>query len=440
MAINVLYEFVYHDKILKNVIVRCAGILDWKARRTLYLIIVYAIGLSITFLSLTRIEKDEILAIIIWTIIATPFENNPIRVKPQQQFTLSFAVHLAVLVIYGYWVTIVVAALVSTITDFYNKKKIIKLLFNVSQFSITLYLAGIIFYSLKNSFGIFALPEDLPAFLGASVVYIVVNLCLVSIIVSLSIKKKFINVLKRDLGMVILYFAALAPMSMLMVLLYKEQPLTMVLIIPPLAMAHASFRDYSSLQVETKKTLEILADIVDRRDRYTAEHSKRVAAYACAIADEMDLGDIDKDTIESAGRVHDLGKIAISDSVLFKKGSLTSEEMDIMKTHPEIAHDILESMRMYKSGAEIVKAHHERYDGMGYARGLKGKKIPLGARILAVADAFDAMTSDRPYRKALTVEEAQRELERNVGRQFDPLVVAAFIKVLEKNNKQPGVG
>ncbi len=414
--------------------------MDWKAKQAIYLIIVCSIGLSLTFLSFTRIEKGEILAIIIWTIIAIPFENKPIKVIPELHFTLSFAFHLTILVIHGYWVAVVVAALVNAITDFYNKKGIAKLLFNVSQFSIILYLAGIVFYALKDSPGIFALPEDLPAFMGATVVYIIVNLCLVSFIVSLSLKKRFFYVLKRDLGMVLLYYTAVAPMSMLMVLLYTERPLTMVLIIPPLALAHAGFRNYNSLQIETKKTLEILADIVDRRDRYTAEHSKRVEAYARSIADAMDLIDVEKDTIASAARVHDLGKIAISDSVLLKKGTLTSEEMSIMKSHPEVARDILNSMRMYKSGAAIVQAHHERYDGMGYARGLKGKKIPLGARILAVADAFDAMTTDRPYRKALTVEEARQELERNTGSQFDPVVVQVFIMVLEKNDYQLGVG
>lgn len=405
-----------------------------KAR--LYLLIVCIAGLLITIYALGTINKNTILIVVLWTIIATPFEIKSIRISGDSHYTLSFAIHLSILIIYGQWVAIVVAACVTIITDLIEKRGLIKLLFNFSQFSIALFLAGTVFNLLKKSIGFFILPDDLFAFVCASALYVVANLVLVSIIVALSQNRSVYHVVKLDFKMVILYFTALVPMSMLAVLLYKEQPLAMVFIIPPLALAHNSFRNYASLKAETRKTLETLADFVDRRDHYTSEHSKRVAMYASAIAREMEIDDSDIDIIELAGRVHDLGKITISDSILLKSGPLTAEEKEVINSHPEVAYNILKSLNMYKTGSIMVREHHERYDGLGYPRRIKDKNIHLGSRIMAVADAYDAMTSDRPYRKAMTRGQAINELKTNSGTQFDPVVVEAFIKILEKGEEK----
>jgi HD-GYP domain-containing protein (c-di-GMP phosphodiesterase class II) len=397
-----------------------------------YLIAVNLIGLTLTFYAFGKIEKNLIFAIILWTIIAIPLEIKPIQVSTALQFTLSFPIHLSLLIIYGHWLAIIVAALMTAITDIIGKRGPVKLFFNLSQFAVTLFLTGTVFSWLKKSNAIFVLPDDLPAFICASGVYILVNLFLVSFIVALVSKRNVLYILQRDYRMVLLYFTALAPISMLMVLLYKEQPLAMALIIPPLALAHTSFRNYISLRMETRKTLEILADFVDRRDHYTAQHSRRVSEYAMAIADEMGIDDAGKELIELAGRVHDLGKIAISDSILLKPGRLTHDEMNVMHSHPDVAYSILRPLNMYKVGAGIVKSHHERYDGFGYPQGLKNKDIHIGASIMAVADSFDAMTSDRPYRKAMSANHALAELEKNAGKQFHPEVVEAFKRVMKK--------
>lgn len=412
--------------------------MTWKAK--IYLLAVYLVGLTITFLAFLEINKNILLTILLWVIIATPFEIKPIRVSTDLQYTLSFAIHLSLLIIYGPWVAIVVATFVTAITDLIAKKGIIKLVFNIGQFSITLYLAGLIFTFLKKSGGGFLLlPNDILAFICTAGLYVFANLLLVAAIIALTQKRNVLYVLKMYLKMVFMHFATLAPLSMLMVLLYKEQPLTMILIVPPLVLAHTSFRSYASLKLETRKTLETLADFVDCRDHYTAEHSKRVAEYANAIAEEMDIQDVDREIIELAGRVHDLGKISISDSILLKCDALTGEEMKIVNSHPDVAYNILKSLNMYKTGSIIVRQHHERYDGLGYPQGLKDKNIHIGARIIAVTDAFDAMTSDRPYRKAMSDEEAISELKRNAGKQFDPAVVEAFLKVLSEKKNQLGV-
>lgn len=412
--------------------------MSWKAKA--YLLLIWLTGIPIALLTFSKVSDKTILIIILWVIIATPFEIKPIQVSAGLHYTLSFAIHLALIIIYGQNVAIIVAAFVTILTDLHGKKGPVKLLFNVSQFSITIYLAGTVFSLLKKSDNLLLLPEDLLAFLCASVLYISVNLILVAVIVALTQRRSVFFVLKRDFGMIMLYYTALAPISLFMVILYKEWPLSIVLIIPPLAIVDSSFRHYLSLRMETRKTLEILADIVDCRDHSTAEHSKRVTLYAGAIAEEMGIDDFDKELIELAGRVHDLGKIAISDGILMKPVSLTNDEIKVMQAHPDVAYNILKPLKMYRMSSIIVREHHERHDGLGYPQGKKEKNIHLGARIIAVADAFDAMTSDRPYRKGMTPEEALAELKRNSGTQFDPVVVAAFIRVYGKMKGQMEVG
>jgi HD-GYP domain-containing protein (c-di-GMP phosphodiesterase class II) len=136
--------------------------------------------------------------------------------------------------------------------------------------------------------------------------------------------------------------------------------------------------------------------------------------------------------MESAALLHDIGKIGIPENILKKPGRLTSKEQNVVKLHPYVGVQILEPIDILEPIISIIYYHHERFDGKGYLEGLKGEQIPLGARVLAVADAFDAMTSDRPYRRALTVAEAIEELRRCSGSQFDPSIVKAFLKVVEK--------
>lgn len=411
--------------------------LNWEIKKRIYLLFIYIGGFSITLYALGKIDKNFFLEMFIWVVIATLFEIKPVVLNDEEQFTLSFTIHFALLIIYGPWAAIVIAFIATTFTEIYRKVSLIKLGFNVGQFSITLYLTGIVFSWLKTTNEIFVLPDDIPAFLVSSIVYMSTNLLLVAIVVALYQRRNIIYVLKGDLRMVMLHYIALVPMGMLMVLLCKEQPLAMILIVPPLALAHTSFRNYMSLREETRQTLEVLADIIDRRDPYTAEHSKRVARYSVDIADEMGLDDSLKEIIHLAGKVHDLGKVAVSDGILLKAGRLTNEEMEKMKLHPIAAYDILNKLKIYKAGSVIVRAHHERYDGLGYPYKIHNEKIPIGARIMAVADSYDAMTTDRPYRKAMTIEQAVSELRRNAGTQFDPSVVDAFIRVLlKKEDKQ----
>ena len=189
---------------------------------------------------------------------------------------------------------------------------------------------------------------------------------------------------------------------------------------------------YKELEDLFLKLVHVMVNALDAKSPWTKGHSERVAMYAEEIATEML---IDKDEIKNirlAGILHDIGKIGTDDYLLDKPGKLTVEEFDAVKKHPAMGAAILEEINQLKEIIPYIKYHHEKLDGKGYPNRLKGGKIPLGARILHVADSFDSMTSDRPYRPAPGIEYALSELNRHKGSQFDHIVVEAFLEVLKK--------
>jgi len=178
-------------------------------------------------------------------------------------------------------------------------------------------------------------------------------------------------------------------------------------------------------------TLEALGDALDLKDAETEGHSKRVTAFTIAIARAMGLPQEKVRVIARGAFLHDVGKMAIPDAILRKPGRLTAEEQTIMQQHAQLGYQMLRKIPFLHEAADIVYSHQERYDGTGYPRGLRGDQIPLGARIFAIADTFDAMTSDRPYRAAQSIPSARREIERQADKQFDPEIVKVFKSIPE---------
>jgi len=190
---------------------------------------------------------------------------------------------------------------------------------------------------------------------------------------------------------------------------------------------------YEDLRTTYMRTIKALAQAIDARDHYTHSHSQNVAKYAVTIAEEMGFSVKEVETIREACELHDLGKIGIIDTVLSKPSSLTPEEWEQIKRHPTIGAQILEPLTFLNDVIELVRQHHEHYDGSGYPEGRKGEDILLGARIINLADAYEAMTSPRAYRKIpLTKNEAIAEVKKNRGTQFDPKVVDAFLRIVER--------
>ncbi|MGH2747853.1 MAG: GAF and HD-GYP domain-containing protein [Actinomycetota bacterium] len=188
----------------------------------------------------------------------------------------------------------------------------------------------------------------------------------------------------------------------------------------------------SKLETHYTETIAALMSALEARDPYTEAHTGRISDMALALAVAMQVPVEVRRAVKLGAILHDVGKIGISDTILSKTGPLTEEEWTVMRTHPEIGERMLEKIDFVRPALPIIKHHHERWDGEGYPAGLQGEMIPVGARIVAVCDAFDAMTSDRPYRRALPAEEASRRLLACAGTQFDPACAALLVDVISK--------
>jgi putative nucleotidyltransferase with HDIG domain len=188
-------------------------------------------------------------------------------------------------------------------------------------------------------------------------------------------------------------------------------------------------RALRELESTYSQTLWSLVAALDAREHETGDHSQRVVRYSLAVARKVGVPERDLPDLGRGALLHDIGKIGVPDAILLKPAALDEEEWRVMRRHPEIGHDILKSIGFLERSAALVLAHQERFDGRGYPRGLAGEDIPIAARIFAIADTFDAMTSHRPYRRALSAERAREEILRCAGTQFDPRCAEAFLSI-----------
>jgi putative nucleotidyltransferase with HDIG domain len=183
------------------------------------------------------------------------------------------------------------------------------------------------------------------------------------------------------------------------------------------------------------------AKTIEMRDHYTGDHADSTVHYATQIARALRLDQAEIDHVRQAAILHDLGKIGISDKILLKRSKLTKKDFDEIKKHPQIAADIVRPIRFMKDIIPLILYHHEKWNGSGYPAGLKGPSIPVGARIISIADVYQALTSDRPYRKAYSKKDAMKILKESMGLHFDPKIVKIFLKILrqEKDRRSPAV-
>jgi hypothetical protein len=264
--------------------------------------------------------------------------------------------------------------------------------------------------------------------IGASF-YLALNFLLAAALVSARTGNPLREALLADLGGFAVSLAALAPLGWLMAQMYVlAGAWTTVLFGLPLFTTRVAYQRFVEMREMFTQTIGALAEAVDKRDPFTSKHSQRVRSISVDIGRQLHVSAGELEALEWGGLLHDVGKIGVPDNVLLKQGKLTREERITMNAHPVLGAQIIGPVDRLAPELPVIRHHHEWYNGSGYPDRLMGDEIPKLARILHVADAFEAMTADRPYRKALSIDQALAELRKFAGVQFDPEIVDAFVK------------
>lgn len=328
-----------------------------------------------------------------------------------------------------------IIGLASTLAQFYwraRRPKVVQLVFNLSQVTV----------SSAAAYGAYALvisrvlhgPGNL-ALLAAAITHFTCNSAAMSTIIGLTEEKSIRKVWNDSyLWSFPYYMVGAATAGLIHFLNAHIGWQSSLLVLPPIYLMYHSYRLYVG-KLETEKqhaeqvsklhlrTIEALAAAIEAKDETTGEHLQRVRVYSMALAKELGLSEDDREALQAASVLHDIGKLAVPEHIISKPGKLTPEEFEKMKIHPVVGAEILERVNFPYPVAPIVRAHHEKWDGTGYPSGLAGEQIPIGARILAAVDCFDALASDRQYRKALPLPEAMAKVVADAGKSFDPRVV-----------------
>ena len=397
-----------------------------------------ALGFAATHVSFTGI--DEIVLFMIFVILALFAELYATWVPTYRwDISSSIAIYLAALFILGPELAVVLVFLSSLLSELFLRwssepaergASAIPIAFNVSQLVVTVSAAGLLLHLFNRTSLQLVVPFDYALAIGCFVIYMVLNIAFVTGIVSLTERKPFFHAAFDSTRQFFVQYLVLCVSALLLAVLRAISVWHVFLALFPLTLVHISFRGYVRLQTEARKTFEQISRLLDERDHYTAVHSQQVAELAVEIGMEMGLSQREIENIEIAARVHDIGKVAIPDAILLKPGPLSDEEWAIMKRHPVISAELIEGLEIYRRVVDAVRHEHERWDGSGYPDGLKGEEIPLLARIIAAADIYNALTTDRPYRKAFSAERTVAILEEMRGTDLDPQVADALLRVI----------
>jgi putative nucleotidyltransferase with HDIG domain len=344
--------------------------------------------------------------------------------------TVVFIPYLASVVLLGpAWAMVIGAGTTLVAEAAIRRKPLIKILHNTAKEGIAVGGAGLVYVQLGGIPSVTALDLSMLAFLGAVGVYMLVSSGTTSIAVSLSSGKSLSEVWRRLVGDSLLFDFLASPIALLLALLYVKAELWGVIVVTvPLFLVRHVYSVNLQIEQVNRDLLELMVKAIEARDPYTSGHSLRVSRIAGALARAIALPAKHVAEIETAALLHDVGKIHQEYALLLRKaGALSPEEAALMRTHPIRSYELVRTISGFRGSVETaVRHHHENYDGSGYPDGLAAKAIPVGARIIMIADTADAMTTDRPYRTALSYDELVAELDRYSGSQFDPELVKAF--------------
>lgn len=386
-------------------------------------------------------DVEELSLFVIFVVLAVFAELYATWIPAYNwEISSSIAIYLAALFILGPHLTVLLVFLASLVSEVFLRSRndesiqtsgIFPIVFNVSQLVLTVTVSGLLLPLLNLESLKLVRATDFALAVAVFGVYLVLNLSFVMGIVSITERKPFFASMLRSTRQFFVQYLVLCVSALLLTALYSISMWHVFLALFPLTLVHVSFRGYVKLQTEARNTFQRISQLLDARDHYTAVHSMEVAELAVKIGLEMELGQREIEEIDIASRVHDIGKIAIPDAILLKPGTLDEEEWVKMREHPVISAELIAGIEIYSPVAKAVRHEHERWNGSGYPDGLKGEEIPLLARVIAAADIHNALTTDRPYRKAFSKEETIRTIKEMMEIELDPTVAAALLRVID---------
>jgi len=379
-----------------------------------------------------------VLAITIATLDLFPVSLYSVQKNNIVEITISVAVKMAAVLLLPPPVVVLAVFAGTLLAEAWLQRVWYKLIFNTGMLTINSAVAVIVYASLHNpNVPLLGSAQNLAALIALGLSDVAINSILVSVAIALATRTSVLYVWAQNCRPVILHDLSMLPIGVFIYILWQYNPLSIVLAAIPLFVLRYSYQLVSNLRSQTRDALYALARVLDERDQLTSRHSDLVAEHAGLMAQLLGLGPEQVDVITLAAAMHDIGKLGMRNDILFKTGPLTPEERELAKRHPVIGAELLKKFPLFEKGAVYVRHHHERWDGTGYPDGLRGEAIPLGARILAVADSYQAMIEVRPYREPLTPEAALQQLRDYAGTQFDPSVVAVFLSAKQTDVIEP---
>ncbi|MDK2901703.1 MAG: hypothetical protein PWR14_607 [Thermosediminibacterales bacterium] len=403
-----------------------------------YIFLIAFTGAGFLFFAFPHILTANVKDFIIFVAFSAAAESFPVNLPSGGGVTVGFAVVLSTILLFGTPFAVWVAFLGVFITTAFLTKDvpIYKILFNCGMFATMTGVSGLVFERLGGNPGDLDLLNNLTPILITIITYFLLNVSLVTIVLTLAQNLSPYSIWIKNLRWTAPNYLALAPIGILITYIYTLLGVIgLILFFVPLFIARNSFKLYMDMRQVYLETVQALAAAIEAKDPYTKGHSERVAQYAVAVAREMGLPEDETEIIQYAALLHDIGKIGISEQILNKPAKLSEEEFERIKTHPVIGSLIVERIKFLSKASDLIKCHHERLDGTGYPSGLKSGEIPRGAEILSVADVFDALTSDRPYRKAWSIDSTVKKMINGTGKEFDPEIVNALIRVLKREGR-----
>lgn len=406
---------------------------DIKIKLYSYIFILCFIAILLMYYLFRSYNINDFALLIVFSILSAIAETFLILLPKVGAVSVSFALGYSAIILTNPLTAAIISAFGVTFRCPYVDGKgrvhllnspIYKTLFNVSQYTINAGLSGIVYVVIDNyiNFG-FEFYNPI-AGTAALIVYILLNTFFMSALMSILLKEKLIYIWRSNFFSMMINVVLVGLLGIILSFAYNSYGIGgLLLFFVPLLLARYTFKLYIDMRKNYFETMNVLVRAIEASDPYTSGHSLRVSAYSEAIAKEVGLPQGKIDLLKSAALLHDIGKIGIDKNILNKTGKLEKEEFETIKSHPDIGATIIADLSYLANLSDIIKHHHERNDGKGYPDGLNHNNIPLETSILTIADSFDAMTTNRPYRHSMSLETALNEIKVNAGTQFNPDIV-----------------